>query len=105
MQEKIKVVIADDNIEFAQIVKNFLNKKEDIEVVDIAKDGEEAVKMLAEKVESANKRSHLNQKLDEQAEKEAIYEALEQTGTVDVEMFYIKWQNTKNPIQWEIDVI
>ena len=53
MQEKIKVVIADDNIEFAQIVKNFLNKKEDIEVVDIAKDGEEAVKMLAEKVESA----------------------------------------------------
>ena len=49
MQEKIKVVIADDNIEFAQIVKNFLNKKEDIEVVDIAKDGEEAVKMLAEK--------------------------------------------------------
>jgi hypothetical protein len=30
---------------------------------------------------------------------------LEQTGTVDVEMFYIKWQNTKNPIQWEIDVI
>ena len=49
MQEKIKVVIADDNIEFAQIVKNFLNKKEDIEVIDIAKDGEEAVKMLAEK--------------------------------------------------------
>ena len=49
-----------------------------------------SLKMLAEKVESANKRSHLNQKLDEQAEKEAIYEALEQTGTVDVEMFYIK---------------
>ncbi len=49
MQEKIKVVIADDNIEFAQIVKNFLNKKEDIEVIDIAKDGEEAVKMLVEK--------------------------------------------------------
>ena len=49
MQEKIKVVIADDNIEFAQIVKNFLNKKEDIEVIDIAEDGEEAVKILAEK--------------------------------------------------------
>ncbi len=49
MQEKIKVVIADDNVEFAEIVKNFLNQKEDIEVIDIAKDGEEAVKILKEK--------------------------------------------------------
>ena len=49
MQEKIKVVIADDNVEFAQIVKSFLNQKEDIEVIDIAKDGEEAVKMIREK--------------------------------------------------------
>ena len=59
-------------------------------IVDVEKGTGEFIKMLAEKVESANKRSHLNQKLDEQAEKEAIYEALEQTGTVDVEMFYIK---------------
>ena len=58
--------------------------------VDVENGTDEFIKMLAEKVESANKRSHLNQKLDEQAEKEAIYEALEQTGTVDVEMFYIK---------------
>lgn len=46
MQEKIKVVIADDNIEFAEIVKDFLNQKEDIEVVNIAKDGEEAVEII-----------------------------------------------------------
>ena len=59
-------------------------------IVDVENGTDEFIKMLAEKVESANKRSHLNQKLDEQAEKEAIYEALEQTGTVDVEMFYIK---------------
>lgn len=59
-------------------------------IVDVENGTDEFIKMLAEKVESANKRSHLNQKLDEQAEKEAIYEALEQTRTVDVEMFYIK---------------
>ena len=52
-------------------------------IVDVENGTDEFIKMLAEKVESANK-------LDEQAEKEAIYEALEQTGTVDVEMFYIK---------------
>lgn len=49
MQEKIKVVIADDNVEFATIVKEYLNQKEDIEVIDIAKDGEEAVKIITEK--------------------------------------------------------
>ncbi len=49
MQEKIKVVIADDNIEFAEIVKNFLNQKEDIEVIDVVKDGEEAYKTIVDK--------------------------------------------------------
>ena len=28
MQDKIKVVIADDNVEFAEILKEFLNHKE-----------------------------------------------------------------------------
>ena len=48
MQDKIKVVIADDNIEFAEIVKEFLNQKEDIEVLNIVNDGESAVKVLSE---------------------------------------------------------
>ena len=46
MQEKIKVVIADDNLEFAEIVREFLNHKPDIEVVEIANDGEAALEVL-----------------------------------------------------------
>ena len=46
MQEKIKVVIADDNLEFAEIVREFLNHKPDIEVLEIAKDGDEALEVL-----------------------------------------------------------
>ena len=32
MPNKINVVIADDNVEFAEILKNFLSSKGDIEV-------------------------------------------------------------------------
>lgn len=46
MQNKIKVVIADDNAEFVEILREFLNKKEDIEVVNTANDGEEAINVL-----------------------------------------------------------
>lgn len=49
MPNKISVVIADDNIEFAEILKNFLNSKGDVEVQAMASDGEEAFKMIAEK--------------------------------------------------------
>ncbi|MBQ8299702.1 MAG: sporulation transcription factor Spo0A [Clostridia bacterium] len=49
MQDKIKVVIADDNVEFAEILKEFLNHKENIEVIDVVNDGESAVKALEEK--------------------------------------------------------
>lgn len=48
MQDKIKVVIADDNVEFAEILKEFLNHKENIEVIDVVNDGESAVKVLEE---------------------------------------------------------
>ncbi len=48
MPNKIKVVIADDNIEFAEILKEFLDQKEDIEVIKIVNDGETAVKYLLE---------------------------------------------------------
>ena len=46
MQEKIKIVIADDNIEFTEILKDFFSQRDDIEVVGVAKDGEEALKLL-----------------------------------------------------------
>ena len=49
MPNKISVVIADDNIEFAEILKNFLNSKGDVEVQAMASDGDEAFKMIAEK--------------------------------------------------------
>ncbi len=48
MPNKISVVIADDNVEFAEILKNFLNSKGDIEVQGIASDGEEALKLIVE---------------------------------------------------------
>ena len=48
MPNKISVVIADDNTEFAEIVKNFLNSKGDVEVKALASDGEEAVKIIRE---------------------------------------------------------
>ena len=49
MPNKISVVIADDNIEFAEIVRNFLNSKGDIEVQGIAVDGEKALNIITEK--------------------------------------------------------
>ncbi len=49
MPNKITVAIADDNVEFAEILKNFLNLKEDVEVVGLAFDGEEALKLISEK--------------------------------------------------------
>ena len=49
MPNKISVAIADDNVEFAEILKNFLNSKEDIEIVGLASDGEEALKLITDK--------------------------------------------------------
>ncbi len=42
MENKIKVLIADDNYEFGNTLKKFLNGDEEIEVIGVAKDGEEA---------------------------------------------------------------
>lgn len=49
MPNKISVVIADDNTEFAEILKNFLNAKGDIEVLGMADDGEKAITLINEK--------------------------------------------------------
>lgn len=44
--KKIKVLIAEDSLDFAKITKEFLSDNENIEVVGIANDGEEALHML-----------------------------------------------------------
>ena len=49
MNEKISVLIADDNNEFTKTLKKFLNNDEEIEVVGTAKDGEEAIEEIKEK--------------------------------------------------------
>ncbi len=50
MNEKITILIADDNAEFARTLRNYIEKEEDMQVVEVAKDGNEAVKMI-EKVQ------------------------------------------------------
>ena len=42
MNDKIKVLIADDNYEFGMTLKNYLSNDETIEIVGIVRDGEEA---------------------------------------------------------------
>ena len=46
MKEKITVLVADDNNEFAMTLMSYLEKDEDMEVVGRAKDGEEAYEMI-----------------------------------------------------------
>ena len=49
MKEKIKVLIADDNIEFAITLNGYLEKNENMEVIGMARDGIEAYQMIIEK--------------------------------------------------------
>ncbi|HHU63187.1 MAG TPA: sporulation transcription factor Spo0A [Clostridiales bacterium] len=44
--KKIKVLIADDNKDFCDILNEYLNRQENIEVVGIANDGIEAVELI-----------------------------------------------------------
>ena len=46
MKEKITVFIADDNVDFASNLSGYLEKEEDLEVIGMAKDGEEAYNMI-----------------------------------------------------------
>ena len=43
MNEKIRVLLADDNKEFINVLNDFLTKDDEIEVVGVANDGEEAI--------------------------------------------------------------
>lgn len=47
MKEKITVFIADDNQEFAQTLAGYVQEQDDMEVIGIAKDGNEAIDMIA----------------------------------------------------------
>lgn len=46
LKEKITILIADDNIDFTRTLSAYLEKMEDIEVVGIAKDGNEAFEII-----------------------------------------------------------
>ena len=46
VNEKIKIVLADDNKDFWQLLKEYLSNEEDIEILGIAKDGIEALDLV-----------------------------------------------------------
>lgn len=45
MSDKIKILVADDNKDFANIVREFLSRYEDFDVIGVAYDGNETLKM------------------------------------------------------------
>ena len=49
MGSKIKVIIADDNMDFVNTLTGYLQKEEDIEVLGVARDGEEACELIKQK--------------------------------------------------------
>ena len=48
MSEKIKIIIADDNVHICEFIRKFLEKYEDIEILGIANTDEDEVKMIEE---------------------------------------------------------
>ena len=46
MKEKIRVLIADDNQDFSRTLSSYINNQEDMEIVAMAKDGNEAIDMI-----------------------------------------------------------
>ncbi|MCI8383470.1 MAG: sporulation transcription factor Spo0A [Clostridia bacterium] len=47
MKEKLSILIADDNQEFSYTLSSYINSQEDMEVIAVAKDGNEAVDMIS----------------------------------------------------------
>ncbi len=47
MKEKLSILIADDNQEFSHTLSSYINSQEDMEVIAVAKDGNEAVDMIS----------------------------------------------------------
>ena len=48
MSEKIKVLVSDDNQDFAKTLVTYLSKDEDLEIVGVARDGQEAYDKIVE---------------------------------------------------------
>lgn len=48
MSEKIKIIIADDNVHMCEFIRKFLEKYEDIEILGIANTDEDEIKMIEE---------------------------------------------------------
>ena len=46
MKEKIKVLVADDNQDFSHTLSTYINSQEDMEIVAMAKDGNEALELI-----------------------------------------------------------
>lgn len=46
MKEKTTILIADDNQDFSRTLANYIQEQEDLEVIGIAKDGDEAIEMI-----------------------------------------------------------
>ena len=46
MKEKVSVLIADDNQEFSHTLSSYINRQDDMEVIGMAKDGNEALEMI-----------------------------------------------------------
>ena len=46
MKEKITILIADDNQDFTHTLSSYINSQDDMEVIGIAKDGNEAVSLI-----------------------------------------------------------
>ena len=48
LNQKMRILIADDNKDFSDILMEFINRQEDMEVVDVASNGEQACDLIAE---------------------------------------------------------
>jgi len=48
VQERIKILIADDNKDFCDILYEYLSKQNDLEIIGVAKDGIEAIEILSQ---------------------------------------------------------
>ena len=46
VRDKLSILVADDNIDFAQNLTSYIEREEEMEVIGIAKDGVEAVDMI-----------------------------------------------------------
>ena len=46
VKDKLSILVADDNIDFAKNLTNYIEREEEMEVIGIAKDGVEAIEMI-----------------------------------------------------------